>query len=183
MARGTAVHKAAEALARGERATNSPETAPYVAGVTAWFGDFRPTILFAERRVVSESKRNTGRIDLGVLIADDPVIVDVKTSDSTSPWHGIQVAAYQDLANDDPETQQLLREYREQFGFSRSTRTWQRAILYLRSNGKYDWRGPLDLLRRGPTDAQLYRSALALLAWKYDHGLIKTIDRANPDLA
>lgn len=171
--RGVAVHKAAEAMAAGRRPTNSEETAPYVAALARWFDDFAPIIVFSERRVASRDLRLTGRMDLGVVIKDKPMIVDVKSSDGTSAWHGMQVCAYQDLANSDPETRELLAAH--------ARGPWQRAILYLRSNGKYDWRGPLDLLARGPHDAQLFRAAHMLVAWKYDHGMITTIDAENPD--
>jgi hypothetical protein len=141
--------------------------AAYKSALRNWYVDFRPTVLFTERRVTSERKRLTGRLDLGIVYNDDGVVVDLKTG-ANAPSHGIQVAGYADLANDDPALTELL--LRHTFG------PWNRAILYLRGDGKYDWRGPMRLLQDGPQDAYLFRSAHALVAWRYDHGLLSVID-------
>lgn len=171
--RGTAVHAFVEHHARGITAPLfTPEVTerakPFVSASERWFADFRPDVLFSERRVVSKQQRCTGRIDLGVGLHGKPTIVDVK-SGGHSAWHGIQVCGYVDLANADPELSVL------------GGGPWQRAILYLHDDGSYRWFGPLDLLKAGPHDAYLWRAALALTCWKYDHGYLSVVDRENPD--
>ena len=174
--RGTAVHDYVEAKAlKKEAIVYANEHEPYIVACDQWFADFKPKVLFTERRVVSKQKRCTGRIDLGVIVEmalGEHVIVDVKTG-SQADWHGIQVAGYCDLANDDPELTNLLLKHT--FG------PWSRAILYLQDNGKYKWHGPLELLQRGPQDTYLWRSALALIQWRFDHGMLSITDPENPD--
>lgn len=163
--RGTAVHAIAEAHAHGE-AIPSGELDGYVDGVRQWFLDCQPVVLATERRLVSKRQRVTGRIDLGIWLDGRPVVVDYKTG-SRAPVHGIQVAGYVDLANEHPDMRALSRVL-----------PWVGAILYLPGNGRYRWVGPQDLDAR---NHYLWRSALALVQWRYDHKLLTETDPENPD--
>lgn len=181
--RGTAVHAFVEHHAHGEAAPMlfdevAVRSAPYVLAARKWFADLLPTVLFTERRVASITKRSTGRIDLGVIVRNEIVIVDVK-SGGHAPWHGIQVCGYCDLADADPELSEILRREAKRIGVSQDR--WKRGILYLHDNGTYRWHGPLDLLKSGPNDAYLWRAAQALVCWKYDNGYLQVIDSQNPE--
>jgi hypothetical protein len=163
--RGTAVHAYNHAVATGVRAALAADD-PYAAEKQAllrWYDDFAPTVIMAEQRLVSPQKRCTGRIDLAVVCRQQAIIVDIKTG-SPAAWHGIQVAGYVDLAQSAPSL----------YG------PWARAVLYLHDTGKYEWRGPVRLARDGPQDDFLWRSALALCAWKYDHQLLAITDSTTP---
>ncbi len=171
--RGTAVHTIAEGFALGKSFDFAIEHEPYADALAAWFRDFKPQTLFTERRITNREKRITGRVDYGCILPDgDHTIVDFKTG-SPAPSHGIQVSGYCDLANDDKELTELLLKHT--FG------PWSRAILYLKDNGKYDWRGPIRLLQDGPQDTYLWRSAHSLVCWRFDHGLLSITDSENPD--
>jgi len=172
--RGLAVHAYNHALAIG-KPTGIPPDDPYTpqkAALDRWYADFNPTVVEVEHRIISLTKRLTGRIDLAIVYHDDPIIVDVKTGASAA-CHGIQVSGYVDLANADPVMHERVLQH--SFG------PWSRALLYLHANGKYDWRSPLQLLQRGPQDDYLWRSAHSLVCWKYDHQLLAVTDPEIPD--
>lgn len=174
--RGTNVHSYNHALATGREGVEPPDDDDPHGGMKQalrqWYQDFDPTVLLAEHRIVCREWRLTGRIDLAVIYRDSGIIVDVKTG-AAAPSHGIQVCGYCDLASRDQMMTDALLSHT--FG------PWDRAILYLHENGKYDWRGPMRLLQDGPQDAYLWRSAASLVAWKYDHNLLAITDSETPD--
>ncbi len=86
-------------------------------------------------------------------------------SGSTAASHGIQAAGYVDLANAD---------------FCCRIATWERAVVLLPGNGKYRVYAGADL---DPQDVYLWRSALALVQWRYDHKLLTETDPENPEEA
>lgn len=171
--RGTAVHAAGERLGQGHLYDQPEDShAPFVDALQQWFADFKPTVLFTERRVTNKAMRLTGRIDLGCLLDDAALIIDYKTG-SPAPSHGIQVCGYCQLADNDQSLCDLLLKHT--FG------PWDRGVLYLKATGKYDWRGPLRLLKDGPHDRFLWDAARALVQWRFDHGLLALTDPDNPE--
>jgi hypothetical protein len=166
--RGTALHAVLEAYAYGEQGPDAvPGLDEYVDGIRGWFDEFTPTVLFTERRVVNRRQRVTGRIDLGVLVDGEPVIVDLKRSDE-QPWHAIQTVGYCDLADADEELRDVARRC--------GAKSWRRANLYLPGNGRYHWETRVD-----PRDPFLWRSAVALTQWRYEHGVLTRLDPERPD--
>ena len=174
LARGTAVHAACDALASGYTPIVEAAHAPYVDGFREWFVKFEPTIVFTERRVVNRMRRLTGRVDLGVVVADTPYVVDIKTGTSAA-WHGLQLAGYQWLASSDDE---LCRRYEKAYNLAqgRPETTLHRAVLYLPGDGSYKW-----VIQRDPQDAYIFRAAHALLCYRHDHGLLDYTDPEVPD--
>lgn len=171
--RGTDVHAFNHryALQRAAAVADDDPYAPQKRALMRWYREFEPTVVAVERRFVSHEKRLTGRIDLAIVHRDRAIIVDLKTA-GPSPAHSIQVCGYCDLAHDDQAlTDQVLKHT---FG------PWERAILYLKENGTYHWRGPMTLLKEGPQDQFLWRSAHALVCWKFDHGLLTITDSETP---
>lgn len=134
-----------------------------MGGVRGWFQTYQPTVLFTERRVTNGRMRLSGRIDLGILYRGEPVVVDYKTG-GASAAHGVQACGYLDLANADPVLRAMA-----------NGKPWRRAILRLPGNGQYRWVGEAEL---DPRDTFLWRSALALTAWRYDHGRLAETDEA-----
>lgn len=161
--RGTGVHSQAEAYAYGEAVDEVLAWATYMDGVKAWFADFQPEVLFTERRVTNRGMRLTGKIDLGIMYNGQPTVVDYK-SGAGSPSHGLQVCGYVDLANNDPELARLA-----------GGRPWRRAVLRLPGNNTYKWAGGEAFDQRDPF---MWRSALALVQWRFDHGFLNYTDEA-----
>lgn len=173
--RGTAVHAFNEAIAFGWTGQAVDDDDPYAAqkrALVRWYEQFQPKVLVVEKRITSKEHRLTGRIDLGIVWKDAAIIVDLKTGAEASS-HGIQVCGYVDLANNDQGMHDVV--------FKHVIGPWDRAILYLKDNGTYHWRGPMTLLKAGPQDAFLWRSAHALTCWKYDNNLLSVIDSEHPD--
>ncbi len=171
LARGTAVHSATEAYAGGYSFDEfvNETTRPFVTAMKIWFGKFKPFIIATELRLTSQKKRNTGRVDLFVVIDGQRYVVDVKTG-AISAWHGMQTAAYKDLALSD-ENIFTLEELTPE---AQRGKEWQRAILYLNKNGRPAWRPQTDI-----QDVYRYRSALALTHWRFDNGLFTYTDRLD----
>lgn len=164
--RGTAVHAFAESFAYGEVLKAHPDHEGYVMGVRNWFKEFQPIVLRTETRVVSKGKRLTGRIDLCARIEGWPTIIDYATG-HMPPAKGIQVSGYVELANTNDEMLRLA-----------AGRPWRRAVLELPGNGKYHWHGWETLDKNDP---HFFRAALALVAWRFDHGVLTYIDPERPD--
>jgi hypothetical protein len=174
--RGTAVHDAAMQIARGITPDPSPYQG-YIDGVRKFFRDFAPGVFAVEERSVNEAIGLTGRIDLfaalmhqGMLL---PYVIDWKTG-SKAASHGPQTAGYKRLVASDDELwtatpwATLQRPRRMDF--------LKRAIVYLPGDGSCAF-APQD----DPMDEYLFNSALAILQWRKQHGLLQVEDAAVPD--
>lgn len=164
--RGTAVHLVAEAHAKKQQVVVPTGIDRYTDGVRMFFKEMDPDVLFAEHRVVSRQQRVTGRIDLGAIVGGEPLVLDWK-SGQPAPSHAIQTAGYGDLADRDDYLKSLLPT---------GSSSWARAVIYLSGNGRYKF-----VVNREPRDRFLWRSALALVAWRYDNGLLKETDPEHPE--
>lgn len=176
--RGTAVHAAAERLAEGYALEPSPY-ADYTDGVVAFFHKFQPTVVATERRIVNRLKRLTGQLDLAALVEIHrrlhPFIIDMKTG-SKACWHGIQTAGYKDLAVDDDALWALFGEPFASWTLTERDAGLRRAIVYLPGNGKFQFAEQQD-----PGDHWRFSSALALLQWRHDNGLLSYVDAEQPN--
>lgn len=178
--RGTAVHAANEALAHGYTPrVGDPAHEPYIQGLRLWYLEVAPQIVATERRIVNRSKRLTGQLDIVTLMLQDrqlvPYDVDIKTG-SEAPWHGIQTAGYKDLAIYDDELWALMPPPLNTLDEFERDQAMKRAILYLPGNGRYVWKEQKD-----PGDYYRFASALGLLQWRHDKGLLSYVDPEQPD--
>lgn len=80
-ARGTEVHRAAEALAIGEAPPEvSPEVVPYIDQYLAFLRDHEPEFLLAEAPVYNLTHGYAGTLDAVLRIAGKTVVADIKTT-------------------------------------------------------------------------------------------------------
>lgn len=79
-ARGTDVHRVAEALHLGEVVEYDEAIEGYVAQYRRFLEDFRPEFLMAEAPVYNLTHRYAGTLDGIAVIDGKPVVVDVKTT-------------------------------------------------------------------------------------------------------
>jgi hypothetical protein len=79
-ARGTDVHKAAEALALGTIPEVEPEIEPYVEQYRRFLSDFAPEFLMAEAPVYNLTAGYAGTLDAIAKIDGKTVVVDMKTT-------------------------------------------------------------------------------------------------------
>lgn len=178
--RGTAIHRAAESLAEGyDPAIEKPEYAPFIKPLQQWFRERQPHVIATERRIVNRNKRSSGQIDLTAILEGarsrvQPYIIDFKTG-VPQPWHGIQTAGYKDLAVDDDDLWQAMGEPFASLGVAGRDTALQRAILYLPGDGSYTFKPQDD-----PSDHWRFSSALGLLQWRHDHGLLTYTDEEVP---
>jgi hypothetical protein len=80
MARGSDVHKAAEALALGTVPEVEPEIEPYVEQYRRFLSDFAPEFVMAEAPVYNLSAGYAGTLDAIAKIDGKTVVVDMKTT-------------------------------------------------------------------------------------------------------
>lgn len=95
--RGTAVHAAMEALAKGQPVDASEltqEAAGHVAAVLDWWALRNPSPILCEEIIIDPKTNVVGRFDLLCEIDGEPILLDLKTSNTLQPKHFIQVAAY-----------------------------------------------------------------------------------------
>ena len=180
--RGIVVHDIAEAYAHGAVMPGGLDA--YTDGLSLWFMEYGPAVLFTERRIVSEQLHLTGRVDLGAILCGrampdtpTPWVIDYKTG-QPADWHGIQTAGYKLLVEHDVATQTLAAGAFEPKAVPGAG--WSRAVLYLPGNGKYRFVPQTD-----PQDTYLFRAALTLHTWRLTHGLDPRTDPEYPtdDLA
>lgn len=174
-ARGRRLHAVFEERARhDDYVAYHPDDSGYAIGIFEWFARYDPRILFVERRFVDRRARLTGRADLGCVMPDGfPYIVDLKRSGEAA-WHAVQTAGYAGLADADPEMRALVRALADER--HDADHAWRRANLYLPGDGRFRW-----VARSDGRDDYLFRSALALVQWRYNHGLLARTDREHPD--
>ena len=105
MARGTELHKAAEALALGVEPTEvDVEALPYVEQFKRFLADFSPTFHMAEAPVYSPERFYAGTLDFILEVDGQMLVVDAKTTEH-SPDSGRSRPPY-------PETALQLVAYR-----------------------------------------------------------------------
>lgn len=96
---GKLVHEAVADIIAG----NTPQIDCFVKiavdGFLKWRKDYKPQIFMSEKPGASETHRYAGTSDIGAVIGKDSWLIDVKTGDP-SPWHIIQLAAYNELFKD-----------------------------------------------------------------------------------
>jgi hypothetical protein len=177
--RGTAIHKANEALAEGYTPTDAPpEYLPFIEGLAGWYRRFEPTVIATERRIIDRLNRTTGQLDLVALLARPAglwlYVIDVKTG-ARAPWHGIQTAGYKDLAAQDDALWAMMGEPWASIPPSQRYGQIHRGVIYLPGDGTACWVEQVD-----PTDDYLFRSARALMQWRHDNGLLHYVDAENP---
>jgi len=79
-ARGTDVHRVAEALHLGEVVEYDDAIAPFVTQYRRFLEDFKPRFLMAEAPVYNLTHRYAGTLDGIAVIDAEPVVVDIKTT-------------------------------------------------------------------------------------------------------
>lgn len=80
MARGTDIHKAAEALALGTIPKVEPELEPYVNQYRRFLEDFQPEFLMAEAPVYNTRYGYAGTLDAIAKIDGKPLVMDTKST-------------------------------------------------------------------------------------------------------
>lgn len=93
---GTRVHAACQFDAEGDldEATVEDDVAPYLEAWRRFLADTGAVVMASERRVFHTLYRYAGTLDLELVIARTPWIVDIKTSIATPLSTGPQTAAY-----------------------------------------------------------------------------------------
>lgn len=120
--RGTAVHNAIENYALFRIEDIDPEFNGYFQAFLKWNEEYRPKCLATECRVYHKILRYAGTADMPVIINGKMILVDFKTSATVNKMlTGIQLEAY-------------AKAY-ESHGLNFDGK----AILHLKSNGKYSW--------------------------------------------
>lgn len=120
--RGTAVHNAIENYALFGIEDIEPEYEGYFNAYKDWLTDMNPKTLGTECRVYHKFLRYAGTADMPVEIDGKNILIDFKTSASVNKMlTGVQLEAYSKAF----ESHGLCFD--------------GKAILHLKSNGKYDW--------------------------------------------
>ena len=93
---GTRVHAACQFDAEGDldEATVEDDVAPYLEAWRRFLADTRAVVMASERRVFHPLYCYAGTLDLELMIASTPWLVDIKTSIATPLSTGPQTAAY-----------------------------------------------------------------------------------------
>ena len=121
-ARGTAVHNAIENYSRFGIVDLDPLYEGYFRAFKNWWCEFNPKSLGNECRVYHKYLRYAGTADMPVRIGDDLILVDFKTSATVNKMlTGVQLEAYAKAY----ESHGLMFD--------------GKAILHLKSDGKYSW--------------------------------------------
>jgi hypothetical protein len=96
--RGTAVHAAADQIINGHAAEVTEELYPYVDGYIRFLDAFNVEPILTERTVANRTIGYAGRFDVIARIpslhGDDPVMIDLKTSNGVYRETKAQCAAY-----------------------------------------------------------------------------------------
>lgn len=120
--RGTAVHNAIENYTLFGIEDIEPEYEGYFNAYKDWLTDMNPKTLGTECRVYHKYLRYAGTADMPVEIDGKNILIDFKTSASVNKMlTGVQLEAYSKAF----ESHGLCFD--------------GKAILHLKSNGKYDW--------------------------------------------
>lgn len=100
---GRAVHTACEYDDEDDLddSTIDASMAPYIAAYRAFKRDVKPVVVMNERKLYSRKYRYAGTIDRRFIIDGQPWTVDLKTTATMSPAVGLQLAAYDRLAQEE----------------------------------------------------------------------------------
>jgi len=121
-ARGTAVHNAIENYVKFSIVDIDPQWDGYFRAFRSWWKETNPTCLATECRVYHKALRYAGTADMPVVIGNERILIDFKTSASVNKMlTGVQLEAY-------------AKAY-ESHGLSFDGK----AVLHLKSDGKYGW--------------------------------------------
>lgn len=120
--KGTAVHNAIESYVKFGITDIEPEFAGYFHAFRNWWNEVNPICLASECRVYHKYLRYAGTADMPVVIGNEIILVDFKTSASVNKMlTGVQLEAY-------------AKAY-ESHGF----KFGGKAILHLKNDEKYSW--------------------------------------------
>lgn len=120
--RGTAVHNAIENYVLYGIKDIDPDYEGYFRAFRDWWKETNPTCLATECRVYHKVLRYAGTADMPVVIGNEKILVDFKTSASVNKMlTGVQLEAYS-------------KAYE-----SHGVNFDGKAILHLKSDGKYGW--------------------------------------------
>lgn len=121
--RGHAVHSAIQSYTEFGLVDIEPKYEGYFRAFREWWKAENPTALATECRVYHKVLRYAGTADMPVLLGDKMILVDFKTSAGVNEMlTGVQLEAYAKAY----ESHGLVFD--------------GKAILHLKSDGKYDWR-------------------------------------------
>lgn len=121
-ARGTAVHNAIENYTKFGITDIEPEFEGYFRAFRRWWKEISPTCLATECRVYHKALRYAGTADMPVVIGNERILIDFKTSASVNKMlTGVQLEAYAKAY----ESHGLMFD--------------GKAVLHLKSDGKYGW--------------------------------------------
>ena len=98
--RGTNVHKAAEALEKGEtlyRDMYNLEQWQMIMNFVEWYNEYQPTPLAIEKAIVSDNQETGGTIDRVYIINGVRTLLDIKTSKKIYDSQWVQTAKYSKL--------------------------------------------------------------------------------------
>ena len=161
--RGRAVHWLLEAVLRGQDVSPGDKYAGYLAGIRAGLAALPLVPVCVERRL--EAHGISGRPDVvGYLDAPvgrlpaGPVVVDGK-SGGPLPWHGVQLAFYEWLAQSCGLREEMPPQYRRL--------PWTLLGLYVDAAG-----GHRIKTYGGPADRDAMYSAVVVARWRVEHGLL-----------
>jgi hypothetical protein len=91
---GSAVHRIAEAISRGEKPEVTEEQREYVAAYQRFLADYQPNFESLEQKVCNVTHRYGGKYDAIARINGKRTLIDYKTSRTLHPKIAIQLAAY-----------------------------------------------------------------------------------------
>lgn len=146
---GHAVHAACEYDDQGDLDEDSVDNSvrPYLEAYRRFRRDVSPKVLMNEQRLYSAKHRYAGTLDRRMLIGNEVWTIDLKTTASMSPAVGIQLAAYDRLAQ-------------EQGGVPS-----RMGALQLMKDGQYKLHP-----YKSATDFPVFLSLLNLHNWRAHHG-------------
>lgn len=95
--RGTAVHEACAAIAKGLLPMVPDEYKPYTEAFKKWMDETVDKVLLVEERIVDENLSFSGQLDLVAKLKDGAVaLIDIKTGVFTKSWE-LQIVGYDHL--------------------------------------------------------------------------------------
>ena len=145
--RGTSLHRATEAIDRGESVDAlSPTLAPYLDAYGAFLSDAHPVWQGIEAPVVDRALGYAGTLDRWGTLQGDAVVVDLKTG-TVPGWAPLQLVAYARVALGDTPA-----------------RRRRRLVIQLLPTGRYTLRDyPLVNFGR---DERVFLAALTVAQWQ-----------------
>jgi hypothetical protein len=145
--RGTAVHRAAEAMDRDHAiGAGAPDIEPYLCAYQRFLQEARPVWHGIETAAADPCLGYAGTIDRWGTLQGEPVVVDLKTG-AIPPWAPLQLVAYARLVPGHPQDPRR-----------------RRLVVHLLPTGRYSVREyPLVNFGR---DERVFLAALTVAQWK-----------------